>query len=475
MFMGKGLLKIPRINIEDTVYRLIKIGLITTSVFLAGLASLEYSDNINWVELAGIFIAIRLVLAVRLPASELKPISYQRINVPAFLKKEALFAVVVCALAFLFERHFENEGIAGFVAINFLLQIGLYSLWITYNKLLIQPQSLRRADSSERTAVIIGAGARGKNAADIILKHPDLNTRIIGFVDFQKTGLWRYRDIPLIGDGNDIERIILKNHVDYVIMAAEPEHYVKSQEQFARIEATGTRMIILPFIYSQKISRCYTSSLNGTPVFLYQSSPACRNRLFAKEIMDRVGALVGMILSLPILALAAIAIRLESKGPVFFRQTRSGINGRRFEMIKLRTMVADADRKKDEFRHLNEMSGPVFKIKDDPRVTKTGRILRKLSIDELPQFYNVFKGDMSLVGPRPPLPSEVEKFQPWQRRKLSVKPGLTCIWQVNGRNEVDFDDWMRQDLEYIDNWSLAGDAGLIIKTIPAVIKAKGAC
>ena len=158
--MEKGPLKIPRINIEDTVYRLVKMGLITASVFLAGLANIEYSYNINWVELAGIFIALRLLLALRLPASELKPVSYQRINVSAFLKKEVLYGIVICALAFLLDRHFENDGIAGFVGINFLFQIVLYSLWIAYNKLLIRPQHLRRADSSERTAIIIGAGTR---------------------------------------------------------------------------------------------------------------------------------------------------------------------------------------------------------------------------------------------------------------------------------------------------------------------------
>jgi lipopolysaccharide/colanic/teichoic acid biosynthesis glycosyltransferase len=144
-------------------------------------------------------------------------------------------------------------------------------------------------------------------------------------------------------------------------------------------------------------------------------------------------------------------------------------------MYKLRTMACDAEKKKDKFMHLNEMSGPVFKIKNDPRITRVGRILRKLSLDEFPQFYNVLKGDMSLVGPRPPLPNEVEKYQPWQHRKLSVKPGLTCIWQVSGRNNIDFDRWMKQDLEYIDNWSLKKDAELIIKTIPAVIKSRGAC
>jgi exopolysaccharide biosynthesis polyprenyl glycosylphosphotransferase len=473
--LGKGPLKITRLHIENALYRIIKLSLIYLAVLTAGFGGYKANYDLTWVELGALFAALRLALALRLPSSELKPLSYQRIDIPAFLKKEIIFILLVSAVLFLFDIYADRGIVAKFLVANFMLQSTLYALWVVYNKFFIRPQNLRRASASERTTIIVGAGKRGMNAADIILKHPDLNTRIIGFVDFHKTGLWRYRDIPLIGGDDEIEQIILKDHVDYVIMATEPEDHVRSQGIFRRIEATGTRLIILPCIYNQAISRCYTSSLNGTPVLLYQSSPACRGRLFAKEVMDRVGGLVGMIISAPVMALAALLIRLESRGPIFFKQVRSGINGRPFMMYKLRTMVADADRLKSTLKHLNEMSGPVFKIKEDPRVTRIGRILRKLSLDELPQFYNVFRGDMSLVGPRPPLPSEVEKYQPWQRRKLSVKPGLTCIWQVNGRNNVDFDDWMRQDLEYIDNWSLAKDAELIIKTIPAVLKAKGAC
>ncbi|MCK4460303.1 MAG: sugar transferase, partial [candidate division Zixibacteria bacterium] len=164
---------------------------------------------------------------------------------------------------------------------------------------------------------------------------------------------------------------------------------------------------------------------------------------------------------------------LESRGPVFFKQVRSGLNGKTFKLYKFRTMCADAEHKKDALTNRNEMTGPVFKIADDPRVTRIGRFLRKYSIDEVPQFINVLRGDMSLVGPRPPLPKEVSEYDPWQHRKLSVKPGVTCLWQVNGRNEIDFDDWMRLDLEYIDNWSLWLDAKILARTIPAVIKGSG--
>ena len=191
-------------------------------------------------------------------------------------------------------------------------------------------------------------------------------------------------------------------------------------------------------------------------------------------MIDKAGALAGLILAMPLMFITAVAIKLESRGPVLFKQVRLGLNGRTFHLYKFRTMCDGAETQKDRLRAMNEMSGPAFKIKDDPRITPVGRLLRKYSIDELPQFLNVLKGEMSLVGPRPPLPKEVAQYEPWQHRKLSVKPGVTCLWQVNGRNEIDFDDWMRLDLEYIDNWSLWLDTKLLARTIPAVIKSRGA-
>ena len=187
----------------------------------------------------------------------------------------------------------------------------------------------------------------------------------------------------------------------------------------------------------------------------------------------KIGALVRLILFLPVMIAAAMAIKIDSRGPIFFRQTRSGINGKTFKLWKFRTMEIDAEKKKAELLSRNEMSGPVFKITNDPRITKVGHYLRKYSIDEFPQFMNVLTGDMSLVGPRPPLPEEVVDFEPWQHRKLSVKPGLTCLWQAGGRNDIDFEDWMKMDLEYIDNWSLWEDTKIMARTIPTVLKGSG--
>jgi exopolysaccharide biosynthesis polyprenyl glycosylphosphotransferase len=198
-----------------------------------------------------------------------------------------------------------------------------------------------------------------------------------------------------------------------------------------------------------------------------------RSRMLVKRVMDVVGSACLLALSSPMLALAALAIKLDSKGPVLFRQIRCGMNGRHFRIVKLRTMEVDAEERKAELMELNEMDGPVFKIRNDPRVTRVGRFLRRWSIDELPQFWNVLVGDMSLVGPRPPVPIEVAEYATFDRRRLSMRPGITCLWQVNGRNAIGFTDWVKLDLEYIDTWSLTLDVRILLKTLPAMLEGTG--
>jgi lipopolysaccharide/colanic/teichoic acid biosynthesis glycosyltransferase len=194
-----------------------------------------------------------------------------------------------------------------------------------------------------------------------------------------------------------------------------------------------------------------------------------------KRSMDIVGAILFLAIHSPLLLTAALAIKLTSRGPIFFRQERDGLGGRPFTMYKFRTMVTDAEKRKEQLMALNEQAGPVFKIKNDPRITPVGHFLRRTSIDEMPQFWNVLNGDMSMVGPRPPLHSEVLRYESWQRRRLDVTPGLTCIWQVTGRSNIRFIDWMRLDLRYIALRSLWCDLKLLLQTIPAIVTGKGAC
>jgi exopolysaccharide biosynthesis polyprenyl glycosylphosphotransferase len=197
-------------------------------------------------------------------------------------------------------------------------------------------------------------------------------------------------------------------------------------------------------------------------------------QMAAKRLFDIVTAVVALWLLLPLFAVVVAAIRLTSRGPIFFKQVRVGLHGKPFHMLKFRSMVVDAEALQARLAAQNEMTGPVFKMKHDPRITRVGRFIRKYSIDELPQLVNVLRGDMSLVGPRPPLPSEVARYQAWQRRRLSVRPGLTCIWQVSGRNQISFEEWMYLDMRYIDNWSLSQDLQLIFRTVPVVLTGRGA-
>ena len=193
-----------------------------------------------------------------------------------------------------------------------------------------------------------------------------------------------------------------------------------------------------------------------------------------KRLLDVGGSLLALCFAGPLIAFLAVLIKLESRGPVFYRSTRIGRGGRAFTFLKLRSMVKDAERRRGQLHHLNEADGPVFKIARDPRVTRIGRFLRTTSLDELPQFWNVLRGDMSLVGPRPPIPEEIAQYEPWQLRRLDVRPGITCLWQISGRSRIGFQEWMRLDLEYIRHRSFALDLKILVRTIPAVLSREGA-
>jgi exopolysaccharide biosynthesis polyprenyl glycosylphosphotransferase len=224
-----------------------------------------------------------------------------------------------------------------------------------------------------------------------------------------------------------------------------------------------------------RVAKAELNDIEGWSVLSFTSTPSSEEAMIIKRLMDMLGAGIGLLLLSPLLLLTAILIKIQDpKGGILFGQERSGLYGRTFKMWKFRSMVRNAEALREELEAENEMDGPVFKIKRDPRITGIGRFIRKTSIDELPQLWNVFVGDMSLVGPRPPIPAEVEKYERWQMRRLSMRPGITCIWQVSGRNNIDFDTWMKLDLQYIDNWTLFLDVKLLLKTVPVVLLRQGA-
>lgn len=215
---------------------------------------------------------------------------------------------------------------------------------------------------------------------------------------------------------------------------------------------------------------------SATPLVLPFEAPAAQGLYLrgGKRCLDVIGAVCALALLAPVIAVLAVIVRLTSRGPVFYRSTRIGRGGQPFTFYKLRSMVKDADLKRQHLTHLNEADGPVFKIARDPRITPIGRFMRSTSLDEVPQFWNVLKGDMSLVGPRPPIPEEVAQYEPWQLRRLDMRPGLTCLWQISGRSRIGFQEWMRLDLEYIRHRSLLLDLKILLRTIPAVLSREGA-
>jgi exopolysaccharide biosynthesis polyprenyl glycosylphosphotransferase len=280
----------------------------------------------------------------------------------------------------------------------------------------------------------------------------------------------RFNVMP--ADAN-IEKMLEEKVIDELI-------YCKSQADNAQIEelihtssVLGVTFQLQSDFFSFIASQAHLNYYGQTPMMTFANTPSDYLALTVKAVFEYIFSLIFLALFSPFFLIIALAVRLESKGPVLFKQKRVGLRGRLFTMYKFRTMVNDAEKLRKKLEDKNEADGPVFKIKDDPRVTKVGAFLRKTSLDEIPQFLNVLKGDMAVVGPRPPVPEEVEQYTRPQRRRLSMKPGITCIWQVSGRNEIAFEDWMKMDLQYIDNWSLKLDFLLMLKTVNAVFRRTG--
>jgi exopolysaccharide biosynthesis polyprenyl glycosylphosphotransferase len=281
-------------------------------------------------------------------------------------------------------------------------------------------------------------------------------------------------EIPM----QQLAQMLHEHSVNGVIISARHTYFEQVENAIKTCELEGIEAWLAADFFGTQISRARFDELFGYPLLVFRSTPETSWQGVAKQLIDFAGSLLLLVLLIviPVIPLIALAIKLTSPGPVFFRQQRSGLNGSPFTLYKFRTMITNAEQFKHELEAMNEMSGPVFKVTNDPRVTPIGKFLRKYSLDELPQLYNVLRTEMSLVGPRPLPVDEVKRFENLaHRRRLSVKPGLTCIWQISGRNQItDFRDWVRLDLEYIDNWSLWLDLKILVRTIPAVLIGTGA-
>jgi exopolysaccharide biosynthesis polyprenyl glycosylphosphotransferase len=329
-----------------------------------------------------------------------------------------------------------------------------------------------------RQMLIVGTNARAVEFADKIQARPELGYRVIGFADQQWDGVGRLRarGYSLACDLDSLPEFLRKSVVDEVVIALPIRSFHDAASRIAgQCEQQGILFRVLTNIFNLKTARSRAEAVEGDSWITHYTGVSEGWPLVVKRMVDFLVALITLILVFPVMLLAALLIKCTSCGPVFFAQKRVGHNKREFMIYKFRTMVVDAEKKMEHLQHLNEVSGPVFKIKHDPRITPIGRFLRKTSIDELPQLFNVLKGDMSLVGPRPLPVRDYEGFsEDWHRRRFSVRPGITCLWQVNGRTSIAFDQWMELDLQYIDRWSLWLDLKILAKTIPAVLRGSGA-
>jgi exopolysaccharide biosynthesis polyprenyl glycosylphosphotransferase len=391
------------------------------------------------------------------------------------LRKEITDVFLIGVVAFVF------IGTIGFMTKYYFAR----SLLISYSVVVIFFLIIQKATlyfiiryQKSRTVIpvlIVGAGAQARELADKISNGNGNSFKIIGFLDNDASNIGMKIGAAKITGTYDQLQNILETHVIQQVIFVLPGKDLSCLDALLAIcDKTGVTSQVIYKPVRQLLYKVRVDSVAGFPSIKYYLIPQNELALFLKRLLDIVVSALLLVLLLPFFILIAIMIKWSSKGSVFYPWLVVGQNNRDFASYKFRTMIENADDLKDELMHQNEMNGPVFKIKDDPRITTIGVWLRKYSLDELPQLWSVLKGDMSLVGPRPPFRSEIDRCELWQRRKISFKPGMTCLWQVSGRNQIsDFNEWCRLDLEYIDNWSLWLDFKILMKTAWVVLKGTG--
>jgi exopolysaccharide biosynthesis polyprenyl glycosylphosphotransferase len=358
------------------------------------------------------------------------------------------------------------------------LALNILTLMLARLSVRLLSHYVRRKGYNVKRVLIVGTNAYGANILKIIKENDMWGLRVSGFIatDGLRPG-GHFKSYYVIGGLDDLEGIVSAAVVDEVIFAMPMPKmkFDEMEDTLLMLEDHGIRTRLLCDFFPNVTANVYMENMGTMPLITYSTTPNDSLSLAFKRGLDLLGSVMLFILLLPVMLVTAIAIKLSSKGPVFFSQKRAGRNGRTFTLYKFRSMVDGAELKKDELLKLNELDGPIFKIKNDPRTTGLGRFLRRSSIDELPQLWNVLIGDMSIVGPRPHPVEEVANYKRWQKRRLSMRPGLTCLWQVRGRSKIaDFDECVRLDLQYIDRWSLGLDLKIFLRTIPTVILGRGA-
>ena len=379
----------------------------------------------------------------------------------------------VAAFIFFLDRQAYSRGVfLGFVFFSFLL--------LTLEKVSLRQVLgvLRRRGYNIRHLIIVGTKEKARRLCELLVDHRDWGLEVLGFVQVaDHPPVAEIAGHPVLGQVADLVEICKKHPVDEVVFCL-PRDFVLNAEDYLRdLEELGITVRMLLDFYDIYYSKRELSLFhNELPFLTFHSKSLDTQQLFLKRLLDMTGAFVGLTLFALFFPFIALAIRRDSPGPIFFSQDRVGESGRIFRCWKLRSMHVDAEERKKDLMAQNQMKGAIFKIKDDPRITRVGKFLRKTSLDEFPQFWNVLKGEMSLVGTRPPTPAEVAQYQNWHRRRIIIKPGITGKWQVSGRNSIeDFDEIVRLDLDYIDNWNVWLDIRILLKTFLVVFRQEGSC
>jgi exopolysaccharide biosynthesis polyprenyl glycosylphosphotransferase len=376
------------------------------------------------------------------------------------LRSTVVGIAAIIVMVFLATPSYYSRLIFGYTGIAALL---LVSISRTIERV-VQTRRLGQGIGVDRT-LIVGVGESGRSVIRAIMARPELGYRIVGFLDDDPDKAHaNIGPFPGLGSTEALVDVIGSATVDVVIIAL-PSMYHRKTLQMARVaENAGARVRIVPDLFQIAVSSVVIENLDGLPLLAVREP----------SLFDIVISLVTLVVTSPVLAILAIAIKLDSPGPVIFRQTRVGRDQRLFTCLKFRTMSADAEARLEELKDRNEADGPLFKMRDDPRRTRVGRFLRRVSLDEVPQFWNVLRGEMSVIGPRPPIPAEVVKYEPWHLRRLDTAPGITGLWQVSGRSDLTFDEMVLLDIYYIENWSPLLDVRILLKTIPTMLFGSGA-
>jgi exopolysaccharide biosynthesis polyprenyl glycosylphosphotransferase len=382
----------------------------------------------------------------------------------------AVVLVVIYAGLYLFRRvDISRSYVLLIGAVDFVLLVTGRAIWYSW------VSWLRDRLGRYHYLLIVGCGPRAREMAGLIEESRGMGLRLIGFIDpdfgdAPAARLGGYEVFPL----DALTRLLRKWVVDEVIFAVNMQELAQLEHVIQHCADVGLKTRLQLEFLPSAYSRIYLEKFRHMPLLSLSSAPDSELRLFFKRVFDVVVSGIALVVLSPLLAAIAAMIRISSPGPVLFEQTRCGLGGRRFTLYKFRSMINNAEQLRAELHQLNELDGPVFKMSDDPRITPVGRGLRRFSLDELPQLWNILRGDMSFVGPRPAVPEEVDQYEDWQKRRLRMRPGLTCTWVLEGRNHLDFKRWMQLDLTYIDNWSLWLDTKIFLRTIPIVLSGRGA-